>query len=72
MGYAISVEKRTIAAIGAARGNPVEDIRIGMLKRRWMRWLLALLGWTGVAVFFASQTYLSYKPGPPVRVVVML
>ena len=32
-----------------------------MLKRRWMRWLLALLGWTGVAVFFASQTYLSYK-----------
>ena len=32
-----------------------------MLKRRWIRWLLALLGWTAVALFFASQTYLSYK-----------
>src|SRR5215472_13010240 len=32
-----------------------------MLKRRWIRWLLALLAWTAVAVFFASQTYLSYK-----------
>jgi two-component system LytT family sensor kinase len=32
-----------------------------MLKRRWIRWLLAFLGWTCVAVFFASQTYLSYK-----------
>jgi two-component system, LytTR family, sensor kinase len=32
-----------------------------MFKRRWSRWLLAFLGWTCVAVFFASQTYLSYK-----------
>lgn len=32
-----------------------------MLKRLWTRWLLAVLGWTAVAVFFASQTYLSYK-----------
>ena len=32
-----------------------------MLKRRWIRWPLALLGWTAVALFFASQTYLSYK-----------
>jgi two-component system LytT family sensor kinase len=32
-----------------------------MLKRRWIRWLVVFLGWTGVAVFFASQTYLSYK-----------
>ena len=32
-----------------------------MLKRRWIRWLLVLLGWTAVALFFASQTYLSYK-----------
>ena len=32
-----------------------------MLKRVWIRWLLAVLGWTAVAVFFASQTYLSYK-----------
>lgn len=32
-----------------------------MLNYRWVRWLLALVGWTAVAVFFASQTYLSYK-----------
>ena len=32
-----------------------------MLKRRWVRWLLVLLGWTAVALFFASQTYLLYK-----------
>lgn len=32
-----------------------------MLRNRWIRWLLALVGWTTVAVFFASQTYLSYK-----------
>lgn len=32
-----------------------------MLKRLWIRLLLAVLGWTAVAVFFASQTYLSYK-----------
>ena len=32
-----------------------------MLERRWIRWLLALLGWTFVALFFASQTYLNYR-----------
>lgn len=32
-----------------------------MLQRRWVRWLLALLGWTAVALFFSSQTYLLYK-----------
>lgn len=32
-----------------------------MCKRRWIRWLAALLVWTGVALFFASQTYLLYK-----------
>ena len=32
-----------------------------MLKHLWIRWLLAVLGWTALAVFFASQTYLSYK-----------
>src|SRR5271166_1438055 len=32
-----------------------------MLQRPWLRWWLAFLGWTFVALFFASQTYLSYK-----------
>ena len=32
-----------------------------MLQRRWLRFTLIFLGWTGVALFFASQTYLSYK-----------
>lgn len=32
-----------------------------MLQRPWVRWCVALLGWTLVALFFASQTYLSYK-----------
>jgi two-component system, LytTR family, sensor kinase len=32
-----------------------------MLERRWSRWLLAFLGWTFVALFFASQTYLNYR-----------
>ena len=32
-----------------------------MLERRWTRWLLAFLGWTFVALFFASQTYLNYR-----------
>ena len=32
-----------------------------MSRRRWFRWALAFLGWTCVAFFFASQTYLSYK-----------
>jgi len=30
-------------------------------RRRWVRWLLIFAGWTAVALFFASQTYLSYK-----------
>jgi signal transduction histidine kinase len=32
-----------------------------MLQRRWLRWVLIFAGWTFVALFFASQTYLSYK-----------
>jgi len=32
-----------------------------MLQRRWFRWMLAFAGWTCVALFFASQTYISYK-----------
>ncbi len=32
-----------------------------MLQRRWLRWTLIFAGWTGVALFFASQTYLSYR-----------
>lgn len=32
-----------------------------MFKRRWIRWLAAVSVWTGLALFFASQTYLLYK-----------
>src|SRR5215471_11024922 len=32
-----------------------------MLQRAWLRWCAAFVGWTIVALFFASQTYLSYK-----------
>ena len=32
-----------------------------MLERRWTHWLLAFPGWTFVALFFASQTYLNYR-----------
>jgi two-component system LytT family sensor kinase len=32
-----------------------------MFRRRWLRWILAFGGWTCVALFFASQTYLSYR-----------
>jgi len=32
-----------------------------MWQRRRFRWALAFLGWTCLAFFFASQTYLSYK-----------
>jgi len=32
-----------------------------MLRRRWFRWILVFAGWTCVALFFASQTYLSYR-----------
>jgi two-component system LytT family sensor kinase len=31
-----------------------------MLRRRWLRWVLAFVCWTGVGLFFASQTYLTY------------
>ena len=32
-----------------------------MLHRRWFRWTCMFAGWTCVALFFSSQTYLSYK-----------
>jgi two-component system LytT family sensor kinase len=32
-----------------------------MSRRRWLRWVLVFVGWTCVGLFFASQTYLSYK-----------
>jgi signal transduction histidine kinase len=32
-----------------------------MWRRPWFRWALVFVGWTFVALFFASQTYLSYK-----------
>ncbi|MFZ0818887.1 MAG: histidine kinase [Candidatus Acidiferrales bacterium] len=32
-----------------------------MLQRRWFRWVLAFLCWTSIGLFFASQTYLTYK-----------
>lgn len=32
-----------------------------MMQRPWFRWCLAFFGWTVVGLFFASQTYLSYK-----------
>lgn len=32
-----------------------------MFAQRWMQWVLAFVGLTVVALFFASQTYLSYK-----------
>src|SRR5215472_10004447 len=42
-------------------GVRVKELTEAMWQRRWFRWVLAFLGWTGVALFFASQTYLSYK-----------
>jgi hypothetical protein len=32
-----------------------------MLQRPWLRWTLVFAGWTCVALFFASQTYLLYR-----------
>jgi two-component system, LytTR family, sensor kinase len=32
-----------------------------MFKQRWIRWLTAFSVWTGLALFFSSQTYLLYK-----------
>lgn len=31
-----------------------------LLRRRSSRWILAIVGWTAVGLFFASQTYLTY------------
>jgi two-component system, LytTR family, sensor kinase len=32
-----------------------------MPRQRWLRWALAFAGWTCIGLFFASQTYLSYR-----------
>lgn len=32
-----------------------------MIENRWVRWLLGFAGWTFVALFFASGTYLTYR-----------
>lgn len=32
-----------------------------MIGKRWVRWLLGFAGWTLVALFFASGTYLTYR-----------
>jgi len=32
-----------------------------MIGKRWVRWLLGFAGWTFVALFFASGTYLTYR-----------
>jgi two-component system, LytTR family, sensor kinase len=32
-----------------------------MLERRWLRWFLIFLGWTAIGLFFASQSYITYK-----------
>jgi two-component system LytT family sensor kinase len=32
-----------------------------MLRNRWFRWIAYILGWTLVALFFSSQTFLTYK-----------
>lgn len=32
-----------------------------MIDKRWVRWLFGFAGWTFVALFFASQTYLTYR-----------
>lgn len=41
-----------------------------MLERRWVRWSLIFLGWTLLAFFFFTQTYLTYlytnRPGQEV------
>ena len=44
-----------------AAGNRVRVTTNPMLKRLWIRSLFAVMGWTAVAVFFSTQTYLSYK-----------
>jgi two-component system LytT family sensor kinase len=32
-----------------------------LVRRRSSRWILAIVGWTAVGLFFASQTYLTYS-----------
>lgn len=32
-----------------------------MLHRRWFRWILLFAGWSCIGLFFASQTYVTYK-----------
>jgi two-component system LytT family sensor kinase len=32
-----------------------------MWRRRWLRWVVVIAGWTCAGLFFASQTYISYK-----------
>jgi len=32
-----------------------------MLQRRWLRWLFQVLLWTSIGLFFASQSYFTYK-----------
>ena len=34
---------------------------MAMIGKRWVRWLLGFAGWTFVALFFASGTYLTYR-----------
>ena len=38
-----------------------------MLEKRWFRWLLALVAWTFLALFFFTQTYLTYLYSPNAR-----
>jgi signal transduction histidine kinase len=46
---------------GGTSPNTVKVRNNAMWQQRWFRWTLVFLGWTSVAFFFASQTYLSYK-----------
>jgi two-component system, LytTR family, sensor kinase len=32
-----------------------------MLRRWWFRWAIFIVGWTFIGLFFASETYLSYR-----------
>jgi two-component system LytT family sensor kinase len=42
-------------------GGPKDERINRMFERRWFRWILVFAGWTSLALFFASQTYLAYK-----------
>ena len=39
----------------------MKDQAKAMWRQRWFRWFVAFLGWSCVALFFASQTYIAYK-----------